>query len=170
VTDSHKVEEMLLLYVQEALDLRHSDADDPEGALTPVDPTEGHQAVMHMLLRVRQRSDRSDFILARVTQLRARVRRARDEAKFEADLRYDQATDENARTRVKEYSTRDERHAAAALEALEEKRAAHLADRLVSVADEAYEVVKQIDFQFGSIRNELRAMLHALQFESTLER
>lgn len=156
--------------VTEALELRHGAAEDPEGRLTTVDPNDGPEAVSHMLLRVRQRSDRVDYLLAQVTRIRGRARRARDNARFEAEFAYDTATNTNERNRTREFVTAAERHADAALLSLPEKRAAFLADRLVSHADEAYEVVNQIHRQLGDIRTDLRATLRGLQFESSLER
>lgn len=164
------LEEMLLNWTAEAFELRHGEASDPEGKLHSVDPTDGIDAVSHMLLRVRQRADRVEFILGKVTQARYRVRRAREAAVFEAEVAYDTASDANAKARVREYVTREERHAEAALESLEARREAHLAERRQSIADEAYEVVKQIDWQLNAMRTDLRASLHALHFESNLER
>lgn len=156
--------------VAEALELRHGEADDPDGRLTPVDPNDGPDAVRHMLLRVTQRADRVDYLLAQVTRARGRARRARDDARYESDLAFSAATNTNELNRTREYVTREERNAAAMLESLAQKRAAHLADRLVSHADEAYDVLNQIHRQFGDMRNDLRASLRALQFESSLDR
>ncbi len=168
--DTTNVEQALLDIVSEALELRHGDAGDPEGRLTSVDPNDGVQAVYAMLIRVRQRTDRVDYLLARVTQIRGRARRSRENARFEAEFAYNSATSTNERNRTREFVTKEERHAQAALASLVEKREAFLADRLVSHADEAYDVVNQVYRQFGDIRNDLRAMFKALQFESSLER
>lgn len=163
-------ENALAALVQEALELRHGSGEDPEGALSTVDPNDGPDAVSHMLLRVRQRSDRVDYLLAQATRARGRARRSRDNAKFEAEFVYNTATNTNERNRTREFVTGAERHAEAALAALPERRAAFLADRLVSHADEAYEVINQIHRQLGDIRTDLRASLRALQFESSMER
>lgn len=170
MSDNTKLEDQLLSWAAEAFELRHGEADDPDGKLVSVDPNDGIPAVNHMLLRVRQRSDRVEFLLGKVTQARYRIRRAREQAKFEAEVAYDTAADTNAKARVREFVTREERHAEAALESLEQRREAHLAERRQSVADEAYEVVKQIDWQLSNMRTDLRASLHALHFESNLER
>lgn len=164
------LEQQLLSWVEEAFELRHGVANDPEGVLTSVDPTEGSDVVSHMLLRVRKRADRVEFILGKVTQARYRIRRARDKAKFEAEFAYDSATDTNAKNRTREFVSREERHAEAALSSIEQRREAHLAERRQSIADEAYEVVKQIDWQLSNMRTDLRAHLHSLHFESNLER
>lgn len=164
------IEDQLLEWATEAFELRHGAAEDPEGKLTAVDPNDGIPALNQMLLRVRQRSDRVEYILGRVTQARYRIRRSRDAAKFEAEVAYDTAADSNAKARVREFVSREERHAEAALESLQQRRDAHLAERRQSIADEAYELVKQIDWQLSSMRTDIRASLHALHFESNLER
>jgi hypothetical protein len=164
------VEDILYKWVKEALDLRHGAGTDPEGRLTVVDLAEGHSAINAMLIRVRVRSDRVDEILSKVTMARGRLKRAQDQAQFEAALAYDTATQQRAATRVVEFTTKAERHADAALDSIEQKRLAHMAERLVSVALEAYEVVNQVHWQLDAIRKDLRATLHSLQFESSLER
>lgn len=40
----------------------------------------------------------------------------------------------------------------------------------MDVADEAYEVIRSFNFQLSAIRNEIRAVLTGLSFESSLER
>jgi hypothetical protein len=164
------VEKVLLGWVEESLELRHGAAGDPDGPITAVSYEEGPEAVQRMLFRVRQRADRLEFIFAKVTQFRAAARRRFEQLKYDADLRYDQATSSNAAARVREYVTKEERHAEAALASLAEKREQHLASRLVSVADESFEVVRQIDYQLTRIRGELRDSLRAFNFESNLER
>lgn len=164
------VEASVMAWVREALDLRHGGAGDPKGKLTVVDAAEGIQAFQDMLLRVRQRSDRVDELLAKTTQARSRARRAQDEARFLADVALDTALDNNAATRTRDFVTREERNADAKLRSLEQRRHAHRSERLVSITQEAYDVVNQIHWSLESIRKDLRATLHALQFESSLER
>lgn len=168
--EATQTETMLSGIVEEVLDLRHGEAGDPEGRLTTVDPNDGPEAVSHMLLRVRQRSDRVDYLLAQVTRARGIARRSRENARFESEFAYNTATSTNERNRTREFVSKEERHAAAALASLAEKRQVFLADRLVSHADEAYEIVNQVYRQFGDIRTDLRATLRGLQFESSLER
>ncbi len=170
IPETQVFEQFLLNIISEALELRHGEADDPEGRLPVADPNDGPDAVMAVLLRVRQRSDRVDYLLGQVTRAKARARRSRDAAKYEAELAYNTATSTNEANRTREFVTKEERHAAAALDSLAEKRAAFLADRNVSVADEAYDVVQQVHRQFENMRNDLRAMVRNFQFESSLER
>lgn len=164
-----KVEQQVLAWMKEALELRHGTAGDPKGSLkgaqheTPAEITD-------LLLRVRARSDRVDELLSRVTIARGRARRAREEAQFAADRRLMEATQERAGKLGREYETGKEREADAKLEAFEERRIAHQGERLVSVTNDAYDVVNQCHWQLDAIRKDLRAQLHALQFESSLER
>jgi aromatic ring-cleaving dioxygenase len=164
------IEAAIQNWVREALELRHGAGEDPEGPLGNIDYSRGGNAISALLVRVRSRSDRVDMLLANVTQAKARTRRAQQAAEFEASVAYDTATKTNAANRRVEFSTARERHADAALDSLEQKRVAHHAERTVSIATEAYEVINQIHWQLESIRKDLRAAIHNIQFESSLER
>jgi hypothetical protein len=157
-------------WIREAIDLRHGAANDPEGRLTVVAVGEDFHAYNAMLVRVRQRSDRVDGLLANATQARSRARRALHQAKFEAELAYDSATQNNRVQRTQDFVSREERHADAALDSLEQRRIAHRGERMVSITEEAYEVINQIHWQLDAIRKDLRSSIHSLQFESSLER
>lgn len=166
-----KVEAQVIAWVKEALDLRHGDAGDPEGPLRSVPWEEGHQAVMQELVRVRSRSDRVDGLLAKATQAKGRARRAQEHAAFIASQAYDEAQVSNSNRRLpNSFTTREEKNADAALDSLEERRAAHQAERLVSITSESYDVINQIHWQLNAIRTDLRAQIHAIQFENSLER
>lgn len=167
------LEQAILGWVEESLDLRHGVAGDPDGRLRDwtYNPALGPSAVSAQLIRVTQRSDRVDELLAKATRARARARRSRDEAEFTAEIAFDEATVKNkSRRGFDSYESRDERKADAMLGSLNEKKAAHEAKRLVSVAEEAYDVITQIHWQLDAMRKDLRASLHALQFESSLDR
>lgn len=163
-----EVEQQVLSWVKEALDLRHGPAGDPKGPIRGA-PQETPAEVTDLLLRVRARSDRVDELLSKVTLARGRARRAKEEAAFTADRVLMEATQSRAARRV-EFSSGKEREAEAKLDAFEERRIAHQGDRLVSVTNDAYEVINQCHWQLDGIRKDLRAQLHALQFESSLER
>lgn len=166
-----KLESKVTAWVKEALDLRHGDAGDPNGPLRPVGMDEGLHVVMDELVRVRSRSDRVDGLLAKVTQAKGRARRAQEGAAFAASQRYDEAQQQNSARRMPgSFTSREERNADAALAALEERRTAHQAERLVSVTAEAYDIINQIHWQLNAIRTDLRAQIHAIQFENSLER
>jgi vacuolar-type H+-ATPase subunit I/STV1 len=165
-----EVEQTVADWASEALELRHGAAGDPKGKLVQAGMFDGSYELADLLLRARQRSDRVDELLAKCTQARARAKRAQSQAQFSAELAYDEATRNNATRRTAEFVSREERKADAALDSLEQRRIAHFAERLVSVTAEAYEVVNQIHWQLESMRKDIRATMHALQFESSLER
>ena len=58
----------------------------------------------------------------------------------------------------------------AKLATFEERRNEHQAKRLLDVADETVEVINQMHWSLDALRKDLRGTLHALQFESSLER
>ncbi len=162
------VERSILSWVQEALELRHGSAGDPKGALRGASE-ETSADITDLLLRVRMRSDRVDELLAKITQAKGRAKRAKEEAAFAADIALMEATRSHSARRV-EFSAGREREAEAKLDSLEERRLAHRGDRLVNLASESYEVINQVHWSLDAIRKDLRAQLHALQFESSLER
>ena len=164
------IEKSVMAWVTEALELRHGAAGDPDGPLAPVPREAGPEAIDAMLFRARQRSDRVDELLSKVTMAKARAKRAQEAATFQADIARDEALRKNSGGRRVEFATRDERNANAALDSLEERRTAHAAARLVSVTAEAYEVVNQVHWSLSGIRQDLRQQLSSFQFESTLER
>lgn len=164
------MEQRVVNWVTEALELRHGSAGDPEGPLRFVDMSDGLEAVDSMLRRARARSDRVDFLLANATRAKFRAQRAREAAEFAAENRQAEALKDNRLNRVDLFVSKEERMADASLDSLTERRNAHAANRLVSVTQEAYEIIKDVHWQLNAIRNDLRTTVHALQFESTLER
>jgi hypothetical protein len=166
-----EIESSVMAWAREALELRQGEAGDPEGRIMPVHISEGHRAVLDMLARVRRRSDRIDELLAKATMAKARAKRTQDQAKFDAEVAYDTAANDNANNRAPERMvSREERHADAALLSLNERRRAHQAERLVSITTEAHRLISDASWQLGDIRKELREIIHAIQFESSLER
>lgn len=162
-------EKAIFAWVEEALELRHGEAGDPKGALTPVDQSDGVPVLNDALLRVRLRSDRVDELLSKITLARGRAKRAKDAATFSAETALMTATQHHSARRV-EFSSAKEREAEAKLDSLEQLRIAHQSERLVSITNDAYEVINQKHWQLDAIRKDLRATLHSLQFESSLER
>jgi len=161
-------EAQIMAWVTETLELRHGEAGDPKGRLRGAEQ-ESIAEMTDLLLRVRARADRVDELLSKVTLARGRARRAKEEAAFTADRALMQATQIRGAKRT-EFSSAAERAADAKLDSFEERRVAYLRDRLVSVTNDAHEVISQVHWQLDAIRKDLRASLHALQFESSLER
>jgi len=164
------LEANVVSWVEEALELRHGAAGDPDGPLGAGPEEDSPQAWMAYLTRIRVRSNRVDELLAKVTRAKGRAKRAQDQAQFSAELAYDEAMRDNAANRRAEFVTAKEKHADAALDSLEARRLAHHAARLVSVTAEAYEVVNQAHWQLEGIRKDARSTLHALNFDAALER
>lgn len=164
------LEATVVAWVEEALELRHGAVEDPAGRLGAGPIEDSPTAWVEYLRRVRQRADRVDELLAKVTRAKGRAKRAQDQAQFSAELAYDEAMRDNAANRRAEFVTAKEKHADAALDSLEQRRLAHHAARLVSVTAEAYDVVNQVHWQLDAIRKDTRSTLHALQFEASLER
>ncbi len=162
-------EGLILAWVTEALELRHGTAGDPQGRLTAELAMDDPALLRQELIRVRARSDRVEYLLASATQAKARAKRAEDGAKFEAQRAYDEAARMNSARRV-EFSSAAERNAEASLDSFDQRRQAHLAARLVSVATEAYDVINQCARQLSDMRSDLRAAINAQRFESSLER
>lgn len=162
-------ETRILSWVTEALDLRHGEAGDPRGRLTADFDMDNPVALREELLRVRARSDRVEYLLAVATQAKARAKRNEDGAKFEAQRAYDEAARLHSARRV-EFSSAAERNAEAALDSFDQKRQAHQAARLVSIATEAYDVINQCARQLADMRQDIRSAINSLRFESTLER
>ena len=163
-----ELEQQVLSWVDEALELRHGAAGDPKGSIRGA-AQETPEEALDLLLRIRVRSDRVDELLSKATLARGRARRSREEAAFAADLALMEATQRRAAARV-EFSSGREREAEAKLDSFNERRVAYLRERLVSVTNDAYDVISQIHWQLDAIRKDLRATIHALQFESGLER
>lgn len=166
---SEQTETRILQWVSEALELRHGSGGDPQGRLTADFAMDDPALLRQELLRVRARSDRVEYLLAAATQAKARAKRAEDGAKFEAQRAYDEAARLHSARRV-EFSSAAERNAEASLDSFDQKRLAHEAARLVSVATEAYDVINQCARQLADMRSDLRASINALRFESSLER
>lgn len=161
-------EKQIMLWVEEAVELRYGAAGDPEGALTTGNETTPAEALA-FLRRVRQRADRVDELLTVIIRAKGRARRLRDGAAFHADNALTTAVVERG-THRKEFSSGRERESEAKLDSFEERRTAHTAARLVDITIEAYDVVNGIHWGLDAIRKDLRSTLNALQFEATLER
>lgn len=168
-TELSTVEQRMTAWVDEALELRHGTAGDEDGTLEDILYVESPGMLTHALLRVRRRSDRVDGLLANITRARGRLRRLQANARFEAERAYSEASSRGLAHRV-DFSSAKERDSNAKLDSFQQQREAHHAAQAVSMAEECYEVIKDISWQLQSMRTELRAVLNALQFESTLER
>jgi predicted S18 family serine protease len=166
-----KLESSLMRWAEEAQDLAFGEGGDPDGRMDLLNlDWEDPKAIQQMLLRARLRSDRVAGLLAKATSAKHRAGRAQAKAAFEASLAYDTATDTNAQTRTMEFSTRDERKAAANLESIEQQRVAHFSERTTDIATEVHTIVNQMHWHLNGVRKDLRAAIEEIQFEASLER
>lgn len=167
-----EVESKVLEWAQEALELTYGQAEDPEGKLPALpDLVQGLAPMARLLARTVARVDRVDELLSKVTQARARARRAKSQASFDAEAAYDRALRENQGRRSPNlFASADERKADATLDSIEEKRVAHHADRLVSVTEEAYDVINQCHWSLEGKRRDLRTLMSSVGFEAALDR
>jgi hypothetical protein len=164
------VEQRLLAWVEEALELRHGAAGDPLGPIKALDFSDGPEIVRNDLIRARMRQDRVDELASLATRARGRIDRVRKEAARQAEEAYDLANRHNAANRRAEFTTGREKHSDANLDTLEQRRTAAEAERLASFAEECERVIRAKSFELGGVRDDLKHVLRGLQFESSLER
>lgn len=158
MSHSEDVENHLLSWVSEAMELRHGAADDPNGVVS-LPPFElGQPAAVDMLGRVRVRLDRVEELQSLARQALGRVLRLREEAKFELSLKYDESIAKN-KNRFVDYQSAEEKRADAALASLDEKRKLHQMERLESHAKEALDVVTQCYWGLSNLREDILQML-----------
>jgi hypothetical protein len=151
-------EEQLLAWVEEALELRHGEADDPLGKLELPPYTDGPDGVLNTLRRVRVRLDRVEELQSRSRQMKGKVSRSRAKAEFDADLAEHEAMKKQA-NRGREFVSAAQLKAEASLDSIEQKRILHRLKKLESMADEAYEIIKTCYWGLDKIRTELLEML-----------
>ncbi len=163
-----EVEEQVDKWVREVIELRFGKAEDPDGDVLGF-PGDHPDEVVHMLNRVRIRSDRIEEIQSNLRRVRGRIKRSLDAAQLEADLKRDESFVRNRASRTMDFVTADERKADAALDSLEEKRAALALKRLHDFVQEAHDVVDQARWGLSAYRQDLRAQLHALQVVRSME-
>lgn len=168
MNNSTKVETLVLEWVAEAIELRHGEAGDAEGKLKEVTIEDGTHSVLYELSRVRKRSDRIDYLRTQTAQLRSRLRKARAVAKFKAESKTMETMTHSNKYKL-EYDSAEAVKAKAGLDAFEERREAHEAQVLLDVVEDSYWIIDRISSEMNSIRNDLRAIIKSLQFESTLE-
>lgn len=165
-----EIEQRMLGWVSEALELRHGEAGDPLGTIKPLEITDGPDQVRTDLGRARARQDRLDELLATMRRALGRVSRARKAAEQEFKEAYDAANRLNASRRRVEFSSAKERDSDASLDSLEQRRIANEAERLELFAKECFDIINDAARQMGSLRDDLKQTLRAFQFESSLER
>lgn len=165
---SDNVERELLAWAEEALELRHGEAGDPDGKVGLPDYELGQYAAADMLSRVRVRLDRVEELQSKARRAKGRIMRMRESADFEASLKYDEAM-ANGKSRFQEYVLGDEKRADASLASLTEKRQAHQLKRVESMASETLDVIGQCYWGLSNLREDLLQMLKLHTFLTTEE-
>lgn len=161
-----EVEATVVAWTTEAVGLRHSEAGDPEGKLSTGSDESPAEAVA-FLRRIRARADRVDELLQAAKRARGRARRALAAITFDAD----NAVSENIQKQGRrEFESHRAREVEAKLANFDMLRNQHQARRLLDVTEEAVDVINQMHWSLDALRKDVRATLHALQFESSLER
>ncbi len=123
------------------------------------------------LLEVRGRLDRLEYLLLEVTGYRGGLRTTARERGEEADDAYDRALSALGRRAVhRDYEGAQERYAQARLQAIEERRRARLAQRVLDSVDNVESQVRTMHRGLRDVREELATTLRYLQWEFSLER
>lgn len=163
------VEKVLTDFLNEAVELRYGEANDPEGYLRIPDYEDGPEAFARALLRGRARADRIEELLLKAKRakgiLATRARVAADEAQDKLD----EALAEGSRNKV-EFSAAVERKAEANLKSFAELRAQRNAARTLAFAEEVVDSINTIHWGLNSWRADVRDILKTFQLESNLER
>lgn len=154
----------MVSWAAEALELRHGAAEDPKGAISTPRHEEGMDAFVDALFRLRQRLDRTEELRSKIVQAKGRIERARKQAEFEAERVYNEAMQRRGATRTQSFTTAKEKDADASLDAFAQKRLAHQAERLASVAAEAKTVIDNAYWGLSSIREEVLSYYKNVQF------
>lgn len=164
------IESRILAWVDEAIELRFGGEGDDNGVLDPATVDfNSNLSIMLMLERVRIRETRVDGLLIEAMRAQAKAKRAAKSLAFQSQTQYAESM-RVAADRRREYVSADELKAEANLGSLEERRKTYQAERLLAVADEAVDVIKQISYQFNRWRNDLLEMSKARRAETMLDR
>lgn len=160
-TDTRAVLDMM---VREAISLRFD-------TKLPVYPAAA-PLVLEALLEVRSRLDRVEELLGQVVRMRSRVaERANLATATVGDAWDSEATRmRQAPVSMGEYSSAKERAAEANLAVLDLRREQRSAAELLAACESARDVIRLSHSGLEGLRHDLRTWLHALSFESHLDR
>lgn len=161
-----ELEAQMFVWVKEALALRFGDVRELPG------PDAGQRAVLSGLVEARSRQDRAEELLTRILIARGRLRRLQAVAASvfeEAWSRQSQVERQNTK-RSGDFISPTERSSDANLATLTQKRDLLAAERLVSSADEAYEVIRTVHRGLDSFRSDHLAIIRAMSWEDSFSR
>jgi len=159
------VRETLASLAQEAVKLRFSGSF-PDSSASPKD-------VLNYLIDARQRADRVEGIYVQLLSVRGKLARKAGAVNAIAEEAWMTALTtvkgSTVVSRTDSFTAPRERYADADLATLTEKRAARQATDLLSVADEASDIVKTALRGLNDTINDLKVWIRSLQFQSHIE-
>lgn len=157
----------LMEWTAEAVELRFGTGGDSKKLNEYSDETPAE--AVEFLRAVRKRADRVGGLLQAAKRARGRARRALAAIDFDTDNDMTEAIGQEI-GKKRQYESHKDREVAAKLATFEARRTQYEAKRLVSIADEAVEVINDMHWSLDAIRKDIRSTLMELQFESSLER
>lgn len=168
-----KQRETLKAWIEESVDLRYGRSEGmPE--LSPYTDLLAPFQIVEQLTFIRQRLDRLEELLVNCVRAKASLKRAHQQAKDDHQQAWDHhVTDSSAVRRpvlTQEYVTGKEKFAEANLATFELQRKERKAGEILSFADEATEVVRQLHRGLDGVRQDLLTQVRAIQVETQLER
>lgn len=168
-----KQREAIKDWIEEAVDLRYGRIKGiPD--LAPYSDLLAPFQVTEQLTFIRQRLDRLEELLVNSVRARASLKRAYQQTKDELQLAWDTHVTSTSAVRrpvlTQEYVTGKEKFAEANLATLELQRTERKAREVLSFAEEAVDVIKQLHYGLDGIRHDLLSQVKAMQVESHLER
>lgn len=163
------LETAMVAWATEAIDLRFGEAGDPQGRVALPDWEAGQPVMISSLARVRTRLDRIEELQTKAMRARGRLHRMQSEAAFAAQAAYDEAAVQRSAFRSQEYTSAKERNAEASLDSFAQKRAAHLAEKLVAIALEVEEQIKHCYWGLVKLREDHLTLLRRLETMTTEE-
>lgn len=163
-----KVETTVMEWANEAIDLAHHEAGDPDGRLEPLPPGSSVYEMQTLLYRIQVRASRVSELQMKSAQLKARAVKAKKGAAFAATRAFDEAMRNNQNRRVDVWTSKDERVSDASLDSFEQKRLAFQAEKLVDTTELAHSLVNNAHWFLEGLRRDVRASIQALQFVASL--
>lgn len=169
MTDTlEKIKSVTESWINESIELRYGNAGDELGPLRNLTEEDTVADIMHELGRVRQRADRISFLRTQAFILRGKLRRNKAQKAFEAEAKFEESMSSRERAK-REYQSALSVKSEASLDSFQEKREAHEANMVLDIVDDAYNLIHTLNMQLDVIRNDYRAIIKGLQFQSTLD-
>jgi hypothetical protein len=157
----------LLTALNEVTELRYGTENDPVPGMPPA--TASPSEVIEVLRNVRQRMDRIEELFALAIRIRGTCKTQIEGLQFEVDREWDASAVRRMADRP-EYSSTRERYAEVNLDNIESLNRINRMRVQMGKVDTVHAVIQLAYRGLDGFRNDLNAVLRALQFESHLER